>query len=303
MQDHLAALTGELQLPRILHPVHREGVRDELVELRAARTDHLHHLGRVAQIPVPHPLQRQAAGHHVVHLDVAAPADECDVPATARGLDGELLRGGHGGAVHRLVRAAAAGQRLDLLHGVGIFGIDHRRGAQLQREARPVRVRIHADDPRAAIDAVDHAAQPHRPQPDDQHRIEAAHLHVLHRAEGWSQTAAGHRGMVIRDAVRDRQEQPILLDAVLRIGCGAGLAAAERQRVDAVLAMDVVAGVAQVALAAGILRHHDHPVADLDAARLRDRHHLAGGLVADAVGRLASPCTLCTRCTWAPSES
>ena len=89
--------------------------------------------------------------------------------------------------------------------------------------------------------------------------------------------------MVDGHVIRHGQEQPVLLDDVLRVGGRAGLGARELERGYSVLAVDVVARDAEVALAAGVLRHDDDAVADLDRARAADLDYLARRLVPERV--------------------
>ena len=91
--------------------------------------------------------------------------------------------------------------------------------------------------------------------------------------------------MVVRHLVRYRQDQPVLLQAILGIGRGAGFGLTGCVGIDGMLAVDVRAAQAEPAFAAPEPRHHDHPVADVDLARPRDLHDLARGFVPQA-GRI-----------------
>ena len=61
-----------------------------------------------------------------------------------------------------------------------------------QGNGRPVFVGVDADHFCPAMGAVDNAAEADRPQTGNQQRVVRAHAGPLHRAEGWTQTAAGH---------------------------------------------------------------------------------------------------------------
>ena len=131
------------------------------------------------------------------------------------------------------------------------------------------------------------AAQPHRPQPGDQDRIEGAEGHALECPEGRTERAKRQRRAFIRDVIGDARQEPIRFQEVLRVGGLALGAAGERVEIIRVLAVDVVAGHAQRALAARILRHHHHAIADLDPAGLRDRHDFADGLMPEELRLVA----------------
>ena len=88
--------------------------------------------------------------------------------------------------------------------------------------------------------------------------------------------------MVERHLVGDRQNQPVLLQAVFGIGGGARFGAAGGVGIDGILAVDVGAAQAETAFAAPEPRHHDHPVADVDLAGPRDLDDLSRGLVPQA---------------------
>ena len=170
--------------------------------------------------------------------------------------------GGNAGAVDRLVDAGAAGGVTDLLQDVGIGGIEDRLCAQLQREFAAEGIALDAEDGRAAGDAIDDSAEADGTEAEDEHGVGRLDAHVLHRAESRAEAAAGHGAVIIGNAGRQRKQQPVLLDQVLCVGGGAGLGAANLERVDAVLTVEIIAGDAHPAFAAGIAGHDGDAIAD-----------------------------------------
>ena len=125
------------------------------------------------------------------------------------------MRSRDAGAIDRAIDAEAAGQGSDLSQGVLVTRIDDRSCAQFHGPLCTPDIALHADDARAAIACVDHRAEADRPQPGHEHGIEGVGLQPLEGAKAGAQAAAGQAGMIVRDAVRNRNQQPVRLEQIL----------------------------------------------------------------------------------------
>src|SRR5437773_2777012 len=81
-----------------------------------------------------------ATEHVLAHVDRRLPAlaDERDAAPRARGLERAQPALRRAGAVHRRLRALAARQLVDGLHGIGVLGVDDVLGAEPARERQPL---------------------------------------------------------------------------------------------------------------------------------------------------------------------
>ena len=181
--------------------------------------DHAHDLGRVGQVVVPGAVQAQplcAACHcsPVIGVSWRLSPTKLTVPLRRGGVDTETVRGDHAGAVDAVVDAAAVpGERQRLCERFGIGGVDDGGRAQLQGNGPPGTcwcLRRITFAPRWV--PLMTRAETNRSQAGNQQNVVRANAGPLHRAEGGAQPAAGHRRVIIRDAVRDRDQQPVLLE-------------------------------------------------------------------------------------------
>ena len=98
--------------------------------------------------------------------------------------------------------------------------------------------------------------------------------------------------MVERHLVRNREDQPVLLQAVLGIGRGTGFRLTGRVGIDRRLAVDVGTAQAESALAAPEPWHDDYAVANVDLSGPRDLDNLPRSFVTEAGRILVAPLEL-----------
>jgi hypothetical protein len=176
----------------------------------------------------------------------------------------------------------AARERADLIEGVSCGRVDHGESAERSSKLGAVWVRFDRDRAGVADGGVHECAEADRAGTGHEDGVEAVDVHSLHRAEGRPKRTAGERGLNERHVVGDGKQQPVWLDHELAVGRCARLGPGFVDHVTLVAAMNMVAGKAERAAAAAVLRHDD------DAITLA--HARGPGGVDDDSGRLVAEC-------------
>ena len=265
----LVAVRSVHGLVALGRPVEREGEVEDLAGVDLAVPDELDQVGQVlpdrggAAVDVDAGHEELVAGDR----DVVGDADEADVAPGAGGVDG--LHHGFLGAdgLDDRVRAEPAGELLDPGHAVVAALLDDVGGAELAGERLPVGVAAEGDDPLGAelLGGEDaDAARPRR-----RRRPPRSCPGPASAATAANQPVPSTSEAAISDGIRSASGCPGWRRACRRrAGCGPARTGCRGAHEDAVHAVRLVAGPADLAGVVGGPEGADDEVADLDGADL-----------------------------------